>query len=484
MNHTCDPLEPRQLLSAPVLTNAYAESGLRDYIAIDAPATLHAHAATATGTRAVTFFLDRNGNGLWDKGTDLDFGADVRSNPPTDAEFTVPITPTADWGFDPFQRIFASGVSASGEWSTPVQIGFFATYPRPFIESASTTVRSQQTETGFLYTATVTASAFTPNSGRNAYIGGITFFVDRNLDNSWTPGIDIDIGAARVADSRGFYTISYSAGSVRPGRICAVAFSSVLYPSSSGAFGPVAIAAEFDGQGGVESASAANLSGRLGVVSDRTGDPIRLSTIVSSTDSSYTLGAVTLFHDANADGVWTPGVDTDVGVFNFQASFPVYRARGQIEFTLQPQFGTGLQHFVLAVRSDAVGYASKWSPTSTFVMNIVGQPSVNNITLAQSSFSATGSVIADFDVHDDFAVRDVAAFLDRNGNGVYDQGEGIAQNGNYVRLTPGLKDGRWRVSISLAGLGYAPGTYQLRITAFDFNDVPSLVAASVPVTLV
>lgn len=473
-----EALEERRVLAAPVVTGGHAESGSVNNLVLGRPGVLVAEATDDVGIRAVTFFLDRDGDGAWTKGTDLDLGADVRPSPVPPGAFSIAITPNAGWGLDPFINAYAAALDSEGAWSAPAQLDPFATFTLPTIVAFTTSVRSQQTENGIFYTTTLTASAELPNFGPGPAVAGITFWVDVDANSAWSPGIDIDIGADRQPAADGSFAVAYVTHNVLPTRFGASAF---LWRSLG--FGPPRVALPYEGAGSVVSGTMINDSGRLGLITDRVGDPMRASLISEAGTSFEPLGATTLFFDANTNGVWDPGTDTDLGGFSFDGPFDVYRARATIAFTLTAEMGSGFRHFVAAVRTDDSVGGTYWGPTRTFFINISAQPTVEDLTPAQASFARNGIVTADFTVRDDFGVRDVLAFLDLDGDQVRDSGEPAAAPGSYVRLTPSLRNGRWRISIDLAGLGLAAGTYSLAVSAVDFNDIPSLAPVTTPIVL-
>ena len=175
-----EPLEARALFSAPVVTGGHVDGGSRDNLVLGRPGLLVADVVDDQTIRAVTFFQDRDGNGVWNRGVDLDLGAYVPPSPAPSGQFGITINPDPGWGLDPFVRVFAAAQDNEGAWSVPHLVDSFAVFTAPIIREFRSSVRSQMTENGTYYTTTLTAFPELPYFGGAAYVAGVTFFVDRD----------------------------------------------------------------------------------------------------------------------------------------------------------------------------------------------------------------------------------------------------------------------------------------------------------------
>src|SRR6185295_19945691 len=148
-----------------------------------------AQATDDVGVRAVTFFLDRNANGVWDAAVDQPLGDAFQAD--KDGRYSVVATPDASWPTYPtFARIVADTVDTDGQWATTRAQQQMTFAGRPVISSffVNTILYSEGQPNPFYgvsLAAKVDEPMVYPYGGTN-----VTFFLDKNSNGIWDTGID------------------------------------------------------------------------------------------------------------------------------------------------------------------------------------------------------------------------------------------------------------------------------------------------------
>lgn len=469
MNNFIENLESRILCSAaPTISDIRAEP---IFPITYQPFRLSALAADDVGVRAVTFFLDRNSNDVWNPGVDQPLGEDFVVD--QDGRYSITVTPDGTWPDYPYPRIVADVVDTEGQWATnrAVNTGL-ATVGLPVVSSfmANVVIYSEGYPQPF-QRVTLSAKVDEPLGYPQGAVSA-TFFLDKNYNGTFDGGTDVDLGAATGgADGRGYVSRSTTInGSSLVGQLMAVAYRTSGYGERFGM--PVSATIVTNGFSGptppvITQGIWQNVSepSRDGV---EVGQRMRL-TIVADAPLDYLyqnrLRAVTLFFDANFDHRWTPGVDTHIGEYFFGTD--TVRGVATIEFTVTAQMGFDRRAFVAAAVDSHL-----WGPTFTFWPKLVSRPWTENLQPAQPTFSAGSSVVAEFTGRDDSAVRNVFTWLDKNNDGLFNVGEAYQQNA--LRIAGFGPTTTWRTTINTANLNYAPGTYRLLTIAEDYQNARQL----------
>lgn len=466
MHKLFEVLEPRAMLSAaPTISDVRAEPG---FPIVYQPFRLSALAADDVGVRAVTFFLDRNSNDRWDSGVDQPLGEDFTID--SDGRYSITATPDGTWPDYPYPRIVADVVDTEGQWAVNRAVNFgLATVGLPVVSSfyANVVVYSEgqpQPYQGVSLYAKVDEPLGYPQGAVS-----VTFFLDKNNNGSFEGGTDQDLGAASSGpDGRGYlFRYATIAGNSLGGQLMAVAYRTSGYGERFGTPTSASIVTSGYSSGNTPPVITGGLwqnvsqPSRGGV---EIGQRMKL-TIIADAPPDYLyqnrLRAVTLFFDANFDHHWTPGVDTHIGEYFFGTD--TIRGVATIEFTVTPQMGFDRRAFVAAAVDN-----NQWGPTFTFWPKLISRPWTENLQLAQPAFSTGSSVVGTFTARDDAAVRSVFTWIDKNNDGLFNQGEAYQQSA--VRIAGFGSSTTWRTTLNTANLGYTPGTYRILTIADDFQD--------------
>lgn len=462
-----EELEARALMSAPVLGDI--EFGSTFPTAYQ-PTRISVDVTDDTGVRAATFFMDRNGNGRWDPFVDQPLGDDFTRD--QDGRFSVTATPDGTWpAYPDYARIVADAVDIDGQWATqrptrtmvfiglPVISSFWASIvpqfegqPQPFLQITL----AAKVDEPFVY----------PYGATN-----VTFFLDRNFNATWDPGVDVDFGEAIDRDDRGYRTRSAVVfGGALGGQLCAVPFRSLSAPGER--FGAPVVAtfvrqnSSFLPGPPVVTRTLAFNQTNPNAQFFLPGERMRIEFVADTPDTFRDvprLEAATLFFDANFDQRWTPGVDTDLGAHFFAPD--TLRGIGRIEFTVTAEMGFDSRPFVLTTRA-----GGNWGPTYTAWPKLASRPWIENATPTAPRFAANGTVLLDVESRDDGASRELFAWVDRNNDGIFQLGEAYEQGGLRLGFDPqNFRSQNWRVTITLTGLDYTPGTYSVGIIARDYQ---------------
>ena len=423
-----------QVNPAPVISSFTA---VWDSVQAGSPANLLKLTLTASASApaaAATFWLDLDGNGRWNAGTDFSLG---ESRQLVNGSFVIRV-PT-DLAQRANVQIGASAVSATGMWSFTPAV-------------ASVSQLRNATITNFLVdingsTIIVGAEAYYPPtaSASAAQVSLVDIIADVNFNGVFDAGIDTLIASiaptSALANGTWRHRATLSAGQVAA--IPAVNFRWIASPR-------IAI------EGGQTIAGAARFAVPHHFV---IGDPV-LTRIVATIDgasnieradagSAYSVevsafvasnvGALTLFWDTNLNNRWDS--DADVHLGEFLPSAGTVSVSHTFTGTLPLRAGPGA--FAAAAMSSGLTWSSVRSAAPMTITYIAAPEFVSSQVIA-NSFAVTLSAGSQFGIHS------FSAFLDLNENGIEDAGETVLVSA--VRTGGTSRNGTWVLTFNTAGL--------------------------------
>ncbi len=251
-------------------------------------------AADDTSVRAVTAFVDRNGDGRWTGGTDISLGTSFVINGAGD--FVIQASANPAWhASGGSASIVVDAVDADGAWvQTPRLAGSVQVMPAPVIASFTAVWDSVQAGSALNpLKLTLTTTVGAPATAA-------TFWLDLDGNGRWTPGTDFSLGDARQLVNGSFIVRVPSDLAGRPNvQIAASAVSA----SGLWAFNP----------------AVANVSQlRAATITNFLVD-INGSTIIVGAEAYYPptnsasaaqVSLVDVIADVNFNGVFDEGIDT------------------------------------------------------------------------------------------------------------------------------------------------------------------------------
>ena len=393
-----EPLERRDLL-APTLSGFVATpqvplAGATLLLAVDA--------TSVNGVRGVTFFRDVDLNGSWSPGVDESIG-DVFVRDPQTLKYQKSLVAPAAWGRN--ARILADAVDTLGAWSSgalPAATVTVNQKPAMLTFSASTSA----VNTGQTFTMTATASD-------DSAVRLVTFYIDRDNNGRFTPGLDSPLGDVISANGLGQYVLSAQTDSTWP-------LNARL----------LADAVDFDG---VWTGAPAGTTVRVGSPTPPTitsftattgrGSTSPTVTLVANATDNLGVRAVTFFQDCDGNGRWTPGVDLSLGtLFSADAGHP-----GRYTLTVATDFGGNSSASYVA---DAVDLDGTWTTTPSTATAAAERYAFIQSFSAEMLGAALARVKVTAWIPPWFAtaagsVDSVLFAQDINGNDVYDPGVDI-----------------------------------------------------------
>lgn len=424
--NTCELLEARSLMSAPVMglfvaTPNAAPPGSR--------IVLGAEASDIDGVRGVTFFRDVNKDGGWTQGVDEDLGfARIRG---TNGRFELNVTTGGDWGEDAW--IAAAAVDELGNWSRPSLLSVYRNRA-PVVMLATLQQTNVAPGRAFFVDALVT------DAGR---LSSITAFLDTDGDDRYTAHVDLLLGRAsglRIIEQVVLGTgeivyrasIAATAGAAFPnGRVLVEATDAesvrserALRTTQTLVVDPAPEVTAFEVSG---TSSGVGATRRFrGVVIDDGGSGVR---------------AVTLFQDMNNNGRWDgASVDIDLGV-------AVPDNAGAFDVTLSVFAADGVSGRFVATAVDSRFSGDGWGvPRSAVVTTAGANPPMDlpRITPMQTVISLGEGLEVGVDFGSSAFTGTVQVVWDKNADGLWTPGVDtafslpIGTNGRTGVLTIGV----------------------------------------------
>jgi hypothetical protein len=464
-----DLLEPRVVLSAPPqllglsIANDLALSTGR-------PVTLTLHAIDDVGITAASFFIDVNKNNEWTEGVDRHLGEVFAPDSGTTDRYSFTFTLDAEAvalgaeliGGQTSLRFAANARDTEGRWPvTAFTRNAEFIYERPTIAFLmAEPLAGNQVR----LTAQVNAPYGLPTTGMQ----GVTFWYDANANansnGGWDAGIDTDLGFVTTASGplQNRYTLiaTVNPGWTAPRQFAASARDVRATPDR---FGPPRVAIERDTQ-----TTPATIG--YGYIVPDEGGPF-FPPIIAGQDATLTIQnlsagveAITVFRDVNNNGLWDFTVDQHLTAFASSGSIITSL---DIPLTIDKQWGGGIVSLGVALRNTSGTGDDRWTPA--FSVHFAVRFEAWVLPTAQPSYTAPASspFTIDLTARDDVSVRSLTAFIDldqdnRRGPGDIDL-SGVAPIS--YRNAPSVT---YRLMLTPAGLGLAPGSYRVGVYASDF----------------
>jgi hypothetical protein len=402
--------------------------------------TVRANANDDTGVAAVTFFLDNNRDGQWTPGTDVDLGADFDGSDGWSRAWVV----QQSW-VSPGTQVRAVALDTDGAFGT-------ASAPANVIFNARPVV------TGLVASSPVISWGqnlrLTPTvNDPDGTIALVTFFLDRDANGQWTPGVDLDFGfdsfggdgwslAQTARDVWGTGVMKFVAGTMDNRGAWALTGASVEVRVNA----PPII--------------TSIVSDPVQVVS--WGQTLRLT--ATATDN-LGVSVVTFYFDLDRNQRFTPG-DVDLGAdFNGSDGWSV-------SAVVPRWWGAGSAAFVAAAR-DADG---AWSTQNRSVyVTLNDRTQISEFAGVPNPVTFGASINLDLRAKDKFGVSAVTMFVDLNSDGRWTAGTDI-DLGAATRRSGTTLDGMWRRTVNAT---WGHGTFRILADARDSNGVwtgaPSLL---------
>lgn len=409
------------------------------------PLTLSVDATDDGGVRAVTFFLDLDGNGAWTAGVDQSL-ADVYA-PSSGSRFSTTVyTDLAGLTSAP---IVADAVDMQGLW----------TGSRPSV--TVTPIQTAQIVSFFVDTTigvSLAAEAWVPpaGSGSAAQVSGVDYYADINQNGMVDSGDQlVATGATGTLQSSGAWRYLVRLNSTQIASLPPNPYGWLAAPRVS------------TGDGGFVLGAS-----RMAVAKSWPIGTPTVTRVVVNTDANATVGdawsvsvtgfagstltGITLFFDTNFNGQWDTGIDVDLGFMTPEEN------PGTVIFT--GTYSTAMRRGGVFTASALVrsGSTDTWSTTrSARPQQIVSGPTT---TLVGSPAASGNTITFEIDAVDDFAVRTINAWIDVDNDGIRDEGETM---GTASLISGTRTSGRWRLTINL---GTAPsGAYTIAWSGIDYS---------------
>lgn len=377
-------------------------------------------ASDTDGTvRAVTWFLDRNSNGVWDGGVDTSLATSFV--PSSGNTYSASVTPDSTW---PINANIVTDVQDNNlDWagnqqsSTIVISGVSA---RPTVSGL--TITQDRSFDGKRMTATVTAND-------NSAILAATFFIDNDGNGAWTPNVDQSLGTTFTPsgpnqysvtfthDFNGAQTISIVGDAVDHDGLWSNARVSATATNDGAWVRFVEVAPASTGGGNttfniLASVTAPNYFGR----------------------SSAMSGTGVLFLDVNANSRFDDGVDTLVQTASLSATRNDYTALNQSGIVVANSVrtaGARFYAFVTAGSTSSTYAAERLSPyrVETLIQDTSNEPRITTMSVTVGSSTVLAIPGSSYTVSGNWDAlgfgNAVTLFWDANLNGRWDSGTDV-----------------------------------------------------------
>jgi hypothetical protein len=454
-----------------------------NWVTSSVPTAMPGDSITLTGSAtdtdgyidAMSFFADLDSNGIWTPGVDRDLGADL-SFGAGESTGTLSLVMPADFPLGSI-RFAASARDNTGAWSTQnAWINITITNP---VRVTSLTTPSGSSSEGSVVRL---SAAATGGSG----IRAVSFFYDRDLNGQWTPGIDTDVGSDFVGTD-GWTIDVFVSGSIAEFSTARFAANAV---DSSGIWGVTPALRTVTVNSGPTIVSA---------VPSRNVFSVGETATVTATgsDRETSIRAITLFRDANSNGKWDGGVDTDLGA-DFNGADGWSRS-----FVVPSGWPAGTANIVVGA-VDTDGIWTTRTRTASFRVNSL--PRVTLLTPSSGTVVAGSNVtLSALAIDLDGSVNAVTFFVDRNNNGRWDGGvdvdlgadfdgaNGFTRTvavqytwnaGGVVRFVASARDNdnAWSTEVATAAVNVS--AVGPAVQSVEISGSPALISAGQQITLV
>jgi hypothetical protein len=437
--------------SAPSLSNLTVS---QDWARTDGKRiTIRVSALDNSAVRAVTFFIDHDDNGRWTPGVDDSLGTSGSSS-----GGVFSLTTLTDFAGRPDVRIVADAVDFDGSWAsarlsgtarngwgfvseleaeqdsgTQVELEAKYTFPRIFGRTAPTSA------SWFIFRDTARDGVYDSANDPVIASGTDPVDVDGNIRARPRP----TLGALWASNNR-YGTALVSSLS---GNLSANIISNIRYADQRSSNPNLPRITDLDDQVGSSSEYA-----RVGSTYVLTG----------TFEAPHGASVVSFFFDKNLNGIWDSGTDIDLGSRSVSGTVGSFTFTGTVQRSM-----IGFGAFAAVVKDVTSGSESWSQPVSEEVTQIFAAPTVRNVS--GGAFTAPRGTTLTFDVNysDDSSARAATAFIDANGNGLFD-----GPDSGYVATTTLISagsrsEGTMRLSINTTGLG--AGTYTIYFAVSDHH---------------
>lgn len=450
-----EPLEARQLLAAEITSF----TATPQIIAPGELVTLEARVTGGTGgVKAVTFFLDRDNNGRWTRGFDESL-RDVFAPVPGDPTlYRAVVASNITWPAN--ARLAADVVDNANVWSTGgPETDSIDVKPHVFITDLAV-----EFVAGNFYKVSARIGKEGESNPPFSSTAGVTFYVDRNNDGRWTPGVDTHLDFITTPDAAGIYTniVQVPLPWDAPQRVIAAAKDT---RAAGNPWGP--------NRAAIPRITLGNMPEVVGLTVTVNNPKVpgaitvgETATITAQVSANFGIEAISFFYDKNGDGLWTPGVDVNLGQrfdngFNTTGTY-------QITIPVTEAFLRGVQSIAAVAKDSSVRGNDNWGPPRQIQVRVARAPTVSNPQASPLIVPNGGVVTINVAARDDFGIRAVTAFLDVNQNDRFDPGVDNVSPGFGTRISGLATDGVWRLTIT-ANVFITPATYKIYIATVDFQ---------------
>ena len=308
--------------------------------------TLTGSVSAGVSARAMTFFVDVDGNSAWTPGVDIDLGADNDGSNGWSRTATV----QSSWGDLTNVRFVANAVNLANQWgSRPTASASIIVWAGPRVTSV--TVTGNPVDGVVTHDRTFTLTAILPASSG---VQAVTFYYDANNNQRWDSGVDTDLGA----DFNGTNGWSITPRALSAWGTPAAARFAATAVSTTGAWG----------RSGTSSApirvnDRAVLSGF--VPSSGTVAQNASVTLTLNAADAWGVSAVTMFADVDGNGFWSQGVDIDLGTALRTGGTAI---DGVWALTVTANWALGTMRIVADARDSDGAWSGRRATTSVIVV--------------------------------------------------------------------------------------------------------------------
>ncbi len=417
---------------------------------------LQANVSDNLGIRAVTFFQDIDGNGIWSAGVDLSLGTLFNHDVGSPGQYTLTV-PT-DFAGQQTGSFVVDVSDVDGTWCATPAIATASREQYQFIQTFTAEMLGAAL-------ARISATAWIPPYFASPFgeVLHVMFAQDMNGNDRYDAGIDIDLGTettrTQAGDAYFFEKFATVDGTQPPLRFIAAVplTANLLWTDPTG---PIRLA-QGRGQSNIPTIDAISVFAGLNPTTNVQTFVTPGTRFRFTVDATANAGidAVSFFFDRNINGRWDPTVDIDLGFLRA----PAGTFTGTFQYSgIIPQGATGFGAFTAVVKDLSQVPGNEWGPTRALMVSpVFAVPQISAPTAA--SVARGNPLVVNFTASDDFGVRAVSAFIDVNNNGL-DASDKTATT--YTRISGTPVNGQWRLSIDTTGL--AAGVYTVYISGLDF----------------
>ncbi len=285
----------------------------------------------------------------------------------------------------------------------------------------------------------------------------VTFFVDKNNDSLWTPGVDVDLGADFVGADGFSRTVPVTTAWGTPQQVVRVAAAAVDVDNAWST---------------ITRTPFIRLNERPAItnlVASSTNVLANALLTITATLQDSNPRAVTFFRDVNLNGAWDAFIDQDLGAD--QSSVGGWTR----QITVYPSW---IAAATIRIVADVVDIDGVWgtTPRAFVTVNVLGPAVLGVVAPAMASFGQTVSVSATASGLN--AIRAVTFFLDQNNNGIWNSGVDVDLGADFD------SSGGWTKSFTVNSTWGTGNQKVIRAAAVDVLGNWSVPVAATPMSFV